>query len=133
MTFTLYAPSGGITVLPNPSLGNSEALTAEMTHRQSMTADHYTYNRDPGPARRRYVYEFANVGREKLVEVQEFFKQFGGQVITVIDQDDVSRSLIFESSEVPITIDRRGSPSGTVGARHDVGSLSLTFVPAPSV
>jgi len=133
VSFTLYAPSGGITVLPNPEFDNSEALTAQLTHRRSMTGVHYTYVRNPGEQRRRFSYEFRDVGHEKLVEVQEFFKLFGGQVITVIDQDDVSRQLIFADSDVGIVIEKRGFPSGTTGALHDVGTLTLDFVPAPSV
>ncbi len=120
--------SDSITFLPSPILDNTESLDIDLVHRRSMTGVNYTYVKKRSSDRRRFSYTFEAVGRGKLVEVQEFFKQFGGKVIHITDHLGATNSVVFEDDEIAFTTDGRGNPSGASGARQEVGNFTLNFI-----
>lgn len=127
MSFTLRSDTG-ITILPSPVLSNTEALSVGLEHGQSMSGDHYTYVRRRSADKREFSFTFENVGRGKLVEVQEFFKLFNGERIFITDHQGTTTPVYFQNDAVEFTIDRRSGTTGASGERSESGNFTLNFI-----
>jgi len=129
MSFTLRSNTG-ITILPSPQLEDTNALSVGINHRQSMTAAHYTYVKKRNADKRQFEYTFENVGRGKLVEVQEFYKLFAGERVFITDHHNVTTPVYFLSDNIEFTTSNRSNPSGGIGERSESGDFTLEFIEA---
>lgn len=130
MSFILNG-SAGLVLLPNPSLGNTEALSVAVNHRQSMTGVHYTYVKKRDSDKRRFSFTFENMIKGKMAEVQAFFRLSGGEVISITDHLNNNYNVIFAQSNIEFTTTGLGVPSaGVGGSRDEVGEFTLEFIEA---
>lgn len=117
-----------ITSLPNPVLGNTVAIRQTVDTKLTMDKTFYTYKSAPAPSRKlRFEYVFENVGHEKIVELQEFYKVAGGESITITTQDSISYLVLFVD-DPNATISKRANPVGSPTGRSETGGFTLTFV-----
>lgn len=125
MTITLEAPWSApatVTLLPNPILEDTEGLDVAINLRQAMDGTPYTYVQSSD--RKVITYEFEDVGRGKLLEVQEFVRLYAGQEIKITDyRGDVWRATI--DSPIEFVTNSKSTPKGSV--RQESGLFSLTF------
>lgn len=129
MSFILEAPHpGAVTalLLPNPELGDTEGRDLDVELKQSMNGTFYTYVKSSD--RKRMVFNWPSIGRGKLVEVQEFFKNYSGEHALFTDFRGDIWDVIFERNPIEITINKRTSPAG--GPRFESGSLTLEMLGA---
>ena len=128
MTIVLEAPySAPVTasLLPNPILQDDEGLDVNVNLRQSMDGTPYTYVKSS--LRSVITYTFENIGRGKLLELQEFVRLYAGVDIKITDYNgDVWKATI--ESPVEFSTDVRSAPAGSI--RREAGSFTLTFTGA---
>jgi hypothetical protein len=71
---------------------------------------------------RRLSFSFTDIGRGKILEVQEFLKKFRGQFIKVVDHRGNAWKVFVDTNPVTFTTNARGAPQG------ERGSFDLEFV-----
>jgi hypothetical protein len=128
MTISLAAPFSAptsITLLPNPIFGNAEGIDSETSYDEAIDGNPHTYVKRSGNMK--LAFQFANIGRGKLLEVQELLQAYVGEQIRLIDHNgDVWRVVAI--SPVSLTIDGLAINSG--GPRKESGSFTLEFIGA---
>lgn len=119
-----YALPVVTTLLPNPDNGDEEAVDPSVNFRRTMNGTRYSYVKSSEA--RRLTYNFSNVGRGKLIEMQEFYKAHAADEIRLTDfRGDIWR-VRFVESEVSFSTERRSFDAGSV--RKESGDFTLTFV-----
>lgn len=129
MSFILQAPFPGpvtVLLLPDPELGDEEGKDISVEFKQSMNGTLYTYVKIS--SRKRMTFNWSKIGRGKLIEVQEFFKNYAGEHALFTDFRGDIWDVIFNTNPVDITMDTRSAPAG--GTRFESGSLTLEFLGA---
>lgn len=112
------------TLLPNPDNGDEEAVDPSVSFRRTMNGTRYSYVKSSDV--RRLTYNFSNVGRGKLIEMQEFYKAHAADEIRLTDHRGDTWRLRFVDSEVSFSTERRSFDAGSV--RKESGDFTLTFV-----
>lgn len=120
MTMVLQA-GGASVVMPNPDFGNAEGRDLSLDAQKSMDGTLYSYVQSSG--RRTFSYTWSDLGRGKIVEVQEFFKLFAGVAIQLIDHRGTSWLVIFKDATIDASVDSRSA-----GSRRESGSITLDFL-----
>lgn len=110
--------------MPNPDHGNTKGQDLAVDFKKSIDNTRYTYVKSS--SRKRLTFTWEVLGRGKLVEVQEFYKNYAGDNIRLTDFRDNSWDVIFAEDAIDITMDRRTGNVG--GARYESGSLTLEFL-----
>lgn len=127
MSVELAAPFNApttITLLPHPQLGNEEGLDTELAYDESVSGNPHTYVQRSG--NKRLVLEFANVGRGKMLEVQEFVQAYAGETIRLTDHKGSIWRVVFATTNVSFTVNKKTFSSG--GPRSEAGSFRLEFI-----
>lgn len=127
MSVNLQGPWPGAvttTILPNPELDNSEGRDISVDFRRSMNNTGYSYVKSSD--RKRISFQWEDLGRGKIVEVQEFFKLYAGSHILLTDFRGDQWDVIFADNPVVTEVTKRSDNSG--GARKESGTLSLEFL-----
>jgi hypothetical protein len=129
MSMTLEAPFNApvtVTILTNPDLDNTEGQDLSLQFKLSIDGTRSTYVKSS--ARKRMTFTWSNIGRGKLVEVEEFFKLYAGDSIKLTDYRGIQWNVIFGDNPIDINVNRRSLNSG--GGRKESGSLTLEFLGA---
>ncbi len=129
MSVVLEAPfPGSVTalLLPNPLLGDLEGRDQTLQFRRSIDGTRYTYIKTSD--RKRLTFTWEVLGRGKLVEVQEFYKNYTSERILLTDFRGDIWDVIFSENPITITMDTRSANAG--GIRFESGSLTLEFLGA---
>jgi len=116
-----------VTELPNPNFSDSRAIDASINYRQAVDATRFTYVKSSSS--RRLVFEFTDMGRGKLAEVQEFFKLYTGVKILVEDHNNLKWEAIFDDDSISFSTQGRSINSG--GGRFEQGTVTLEFIGTP--
>jgi len=127
MSFILQAPFPNIVtalLLPDPDLGNTEGRDISVEFRQSINGTRSTYVKSS--ARRRLSFIWNNLGRGKLVEIQEFFKNYVGEHLLLTDFRDALWDVIFAEDPIDTSIDTLSVNAGA--ARKESGFITLEFL-----
>lgn len=112
-----------ITQLPNPSFEDGEGLDVEVDYKESMNGTQHSYISNPGTSI--LTYQFTDIGRGKLLEVQEFLIAFIGEKIRLRNfRDEVWEGYITSTNGL-FTHDGLSVASG--GPRQESGSFDLEF------
>ncbi len=127
MTMTLEGPYIGttsITLLPNPIFNDAEALDVELDYTESMNGTPYSYVKNPGTTK--ITLTFENIGRGKLLEIQEFLIAFIGKEVRL-------RNFRDEVWKVAITSDphdfiNKGRSGNSGGPRFEQGNFTIVFI-----
>lgn len=128
MSFTLRS-STALTVLPNPVFGNTRSINHGVNFGLSITGVVYTYKRKSAQLRKRqFEYRFEDVSYEKMVEVQEFFKAFGGDQIIVTTHNDDIYTAYFAEDNLIFSTDGKAVPVGSNTGCAESGSFTLRFI-----
>jgi hypothetical protein len=125
MSMFIEAPYPGVQtgmILPNPQLDNTEGRSISLTFNQAIDGTRYTYVKTS--SRKKLVFTWTNLGRGKLVEVQEFYKLYAGSHIRLTDFRGDVWDVIFEA-EPTIAIEQLSLEGG--GTRKESGSVTLEF------
>ena len=93
-------------ILPNPQLGNSEALDVEVTYIRSMDGSLFGYSKSSDA--KLYTWDFANVEVGIMKDMRTFLIANRNKVVTVIDDYDTQITGKLKVSDVPFTIDKGG-------------------------
>lgn len=120
MTMVLQA-GGATVVMPNPDPEDTEGRDLSLDIQTSMNGTLYSYVQSS--TRKAFSFTWSDLGRGKIVEVQEFFKLFAGEVIQLIDHRETSWNVIFKDATVDAAIDKRSA-----GSRREAGSITLDFL-----
>ena len=127
MSFVLTAPLPTILTtmqMPDPDHGNPKGQDLNVDFKKSINNTRYTYVKSS--ARKTLTFTWDVLGRGKLVEVQEFYKNYAGDQIRLIDFRDNVWDVIFAENPIDITMNQRSGNAG--GARFESGSLTLEFL-----
>lgn len=111
-------------ILPNPELDNSEGQDLSVDLRKAIDGTRSTYVKSNN--QKRIAFAWANLGRGKLVEVEEFYKLYTGQRIRLTDFRGDVWNVIFSDNPINIVVGRRSFNSGA--ARKESGTLELEFL-----
>ena len=122
-----YPAIVSITELPSPQFSDSRAIDASVNYRQALDATRYTYVKSS--TGRKLLYEFTNMGRGKLAELQEFFKLYTGVRVLVEDHNSLKWSAIFDIDSITFSTVGRAANSG--GQRFEQGTVTLEFIGEP--
>lgn len=125
--FRLEAPCEGPTaaiLLPNPNVEDSEALEHQLNFNRSMNGTRHTYVKSSTD--RKLIYEFSDIGRGKILEVQAFLKQFRGKRIRLTNFRGEIWKVFINQSGTEFQTNKRSFNSG--GARKEAGSFTLEFI-----
>ena len=113
-----------IVLLPNPVFNDAIALDVELQSYQTIDGTRYTYIKQS--ENRRLTYTWENLGRGKMLELEEFFQAYTGQFIRIIDHN----AKIWQASLVPgesnFTTSKLSRNSG--GPRTESGEVALEFI-----
>ena len=129
MSVTLEGPFPGIQtilLLPNPVLDNTKSLDVSVNFSQAIDGSRYTYVKTSG--RKRITFTWENLGRGKLVELQEFYKAYAGQSVRLTDFRDNSWDVIMEQEPL-VVMDKRSVNAGA--SRKESGTVTLELNGAP--
>lgn len=129
MTMIFEGPYPGIItglLMPNPQLDNTEGRDISVQFRQAIDGTRYTYVKTS--LRRKLTYTWENLGRGKLVELQEFYKLYAGKHVRLTDFRGDVWDIIFEA-EPSISTDVLSKKAGA--ARQESGSVTLELNGAP--
>ena len=85
-----------ITLLPNPQFSDSEALTSEVSSKQTMDGTRHTYVKTKN-ARRKLIFQL-NLNRMKALELREFIRSYYRSEIRLTDHLNVSWLGYFTSN-----------------------------------
>lgn len=125
------APNGSSTTvtLPNPTFNDSRALDVEVQHYQTLDGTRYTYTRPSDGIR--LIYTWGDLGRGKLLEVEEFLQIYAGELIQIIDHN----SLIWDARLIPgqVSFSTNKLSRNSGGPRTENGEVTLEFVGCPKV
>lgn len=116
--------SFAIIEMPNPSLQNQEAGEQFVNHDLAMDGTNYTYVKSS--LDRRLTMTFKNIGRGKMVELQEFFRVSAGKRITFRDWRNKLWQVVFDDDILNFTTQSRSAKSG--GGRQEQGTFELVLV-----
>lgn len=119
----LYAPADApvdILYMPDPVLGNERGQALGMSLKTARDGTQYTHVKRTGL--KTLTYSFENVGRGKIVEVQEFLKRNNGNYIRVEDHRGDLWRVLAQEEEHTFSMDKKASPV------LEAGSFELTFI-----
>ena len=125
--FTLQAPYPGLqtsTVMPNPDLGDSENLVAEVNKKHSMDGTLYTYVKRKG--RRKLHWTFA-LSRNKGLEVRAFLQAYFASKILITDHNARRWVGHFTNNPFEFESDRRAAPAIAPMPRGERQRITLEF------
>jgi len=129
MTMILEAPfAAPITtmIMPNPQLENTEGRDISANFKLSIDGTRSTYVKSSD--RKTLTFTWEDLGRGKLVEIQEFFKLYVGDSIKLTDFRGDQWNVIFGENPIDVSINSRSYNSG--GGRKESGSVTLEFLGA---
>jgi hypothetical protein len=118
----LYAPAQAPVcsiLMPDPELANSRGQAISSNLRTSRNGTQYTYVRKG--LNKTLTYTFENMGRGKLVELQEFIKTYQGSPFRIEDHHGVMWSAFLTPETVETVMDQRAFPV------LESGSITLEF------
>jgi len=124
MSFILKAPYPSpqtTTLMPSPSWGDSQALTATLTTMRSMNGKLYTYVKTR-ENRKKYHWDF-EISRNKALELRAFINSYVGSLIQIIDHDGDERIGYLRNN--PFEFSGAGRANGWPG--NETMSISLEF------
>lgn len=127
MTVRLEAPYNAvsqITVLPNPSLDDSEGMDVQTLVRKSMNGLMYSYISKPESDSKVYTLTWDNIARGKILEVIEFIELFGAGFIKMVDHRSRIWKVLLETNPNSFIMEKRADPVGY----GESGSFTLVFV-----
>ena len=107
----LYAPANAPTcsiLMPDPILTNTRGQVIDVNLRTSRDGTQYTYVRKG--TEKTLSYTFENMGRGKLVELQEFIKTFQGSKFRIEDHHQVFWIATLTPETIQTVMDRRAFP-----------------------
>jgi len=113
-------------ILPNPKLENTEGWDLSVDFKLSIDGTRSTYVKSSN--RKTLIFTWENLGRGKLVEIEEFYKLYTGDSIKLTDFRGDQWNAIFGENPIDISIDTRSSNSG--GGRKESGSITLQLLGA---
>jgi len=116
--------SGGVVEMPNPSLNNEEALESQVNYRPAMDGTDFSYVKRSIDSRLTLTFE--NIGRGKIVELEEFYKLSAGERITFTDWRDAIWDVVFEEGPLDTSAEGRSANSG--GGRFEQGTFKLILI-----
>ena len=111
-------------ILPNPDFGNTESQDISVDFKLSMNGTRYTYVKSSD--RKLLTFTWSNLGRGKLIELQEFYKLYAGDHILLTDYREEIWDAIFNTSPLDFSIDTKSSNFG--GPRPESGTITLEFL-----
>jgi len=124
--FYLEAPYPNIqttTLLPNPSLGDSDNLRSEVVTKRSMDGTLYTYVKKKD-SRKRLVFDF-QVTRMKGMEVKEFYRSYAASRIKLTDH--LGRIWVGNFITSPLELEFVGPWKSERYPHGEIISLTLEF------
>ena len=110
-------------ILPNPELDNTEGQDLSLQLRHAIDGTRSTYVKSS--ARRTLSFAWSNLGRGKIVEVQEFFKLYAGDHVLLEDFRGDIWDVFFAEDPLSMATEKRSANFG--GPRTESGSLALEF------
>jgi hypothetical protein len=113
-----------ITMLPNPELSDSEALTGTVTSLRAVDGTLYTYVKRTNE-RRKLVWSFT-LSRPKALELRAFLLSYYAALIRVTDHNNRVWTGYFINNPFEFVTDRRGAPSWQ-GLPGESQSITLEF------
>ncbi len=126
MTVEMTAPFASpmtTTLLRNPQ-ENTISNDDLVDHRRMMTGRRFSYVNSSN--RFRLSFRFKEVDREKMVEVEEFVRQYSGEEIRLRDHENTVWRVFLETSPVDFAIAELARFCG--GGRQEAGNFTLDFV-----
>lgn len=126
MTVELQAPYAApttVTLLPNPVFSDSEGLDVTVDYKESMNGTRHSYVTNPGTTK--LTYEFQNMGRGKMLEIQEFLIAYIGEEIRLRNFKDEVWKVFITSDPHTFAHDQLSVASG--GPRQESGNFTLEF------
>jgi len=105
-------------LLGRPEFGDIVELNPQIQLLHARDGSRWSYK--DTPVRKILHYDFVNLTRRKIMEIQNFFQQSKGQTIRMIDYEGVAWKGTVGSSPVPFNT----SGSGTIS---EVGTFSFAF------
>jgi len=124
--FYLGAPWPSIqttSLLPNPVLGDSDNLRAEVQTKRSMDGTLYTYVKSKD-GRVRLVFNF-QITRMKGLEIMEFYRSYAASKIKI--QDHLDRIWVGNFMTSPIELDFTGPWKSRRYPNGEMITLSIEF------
>lgn len=118
----LYAPGLAPVcsiLLPDPALENSRGQAISVNLRTSRDGTQYTYIRKG--TEKTLSYTFENVGRGKIVELQEFIKTYQGSQFRFEDHRQVVWLAFLTPETIESVMENRAAPI------LETGSVTLEF------
>lgn len=117
---------GPITTLlmPNPELENTEGQDLSLQLRRAIDGTRSTYVKSSD--RKSLSFTWNDLGRGKLVEVEEFYKLYAGDHVLLTDFRDDVWDLIFNENPISVQMTSRSANFG--GPRQESGSLTLELL-----
>lgn len=113
-----------VTLIPSPVVEDTQGLEDQINFGQSMDGTRYTYVKSTND--KRLSYTFQNIGRGKILEIQEFFRTFRGEFIRLINFRGETWKVFVDADSINFQTDKRSVNSG--GSRKEAGSFTLEFV-----
>lgn len=127
MAFELAAPYPAIqtiTVLPNPELSDSEALTDRIMPQRAVDGTLYTYVKRTN-GRRKMLWSF-NLSRPKALELRAFILSYFAARLRVTDHNGRVWTGYLTNNPFEFITDRRAAPSWE-GLPGELPSITLEF------
>lgn len=106
-------------LLPNPELGDSEGQDLALNQRRAINGTRYSYVKTS--SRKLLTFTWSNLGRGKLVEIQEFYKLYAGSHALLTDHRGDIWDVTFVN-EPSVTTNSRAAPL------TESGSITLEFI-----
>lgn len=112
-----------ISLLPNPVLGDSDNLRAEILTKRAMDGTLYTYVKKKD-SRKRLVFNFRTT-RMKGMEIKEFYRSYAASRIKI--QDHLDRVWIGNFMTSPLELEFTGAWKSERYPHGELITLSLEF------
>lgn len=113
-----------VTILPNPELENTEGQDISVQLKRAIDGTRSSYVKSSDRKTLNFVWQ--NLGRGKLVELQEFFKLYVGEQVRLTDFRGDQWNVIFSENPIDVSVNTRSVNAG--GARKESGSISLELL-----
>lgn len=129
--FTLQAPYPGLqttTIMPNPALGDSENLVAEVAKKHAMDGTLYTYVKRKG--RRKLQWTFS-LSRNKGLELRAFLQAYFASKILATDHHGRRWAGFFVNNPFEFETERRAAPAIAPMPRGERQRITLEFEGEP--
>jgi hypothetical protein len=111
-------------VLPNPRLGDSEGLRAEVKIKRAMDGTRYTYIRRKGGRRLLWTFKLT---RNKSLEMRAFIQSYFASTIRVVDHNNRVWTGNFINNPFELSTDSRAAPAITPMPRGENVVITLEF------